>query len=147
MLCLKVVKPSSDSHFNKDFVTEPKVLPPQLELTESQRMRKEKELQEYFATEIQPVMHMCESDRRTFYHLHNELSQKAGSWINRRLLMRPNSKFIIRWRALFVVCALFETSMVILKPPDLQSHQDLKAIGKHKHKHHLETMFTINTLQ
>lgn len=121
-LILKVLKPNREEMHddNKDSQAESKIRPPTpqpkrpsiLEVTESQRrIRKEKELQELIVIENQPVMHWQESDRRTLYRLHRELSEEASSWINQRLLMNPHSNFIKRWRMIFIFCALFEITM------------------------------------
>ena len=119
-LILKVLKPDKnethdanmDSRAESKNRLSPPLRPSILQLSESQRrIRKEKELAELIAVEKQPVLQWQESDRRTLYHLHKELSEEASSWINQRLLIHPNSKFITRWRRIFIVCALFEITM------------------------------------
>ena len=55
-------------------------------------------------------------DRRRLYQLQDEFTEEARKTINRRLLMRPNTKFAVAWKVMFVICIGVEISQKALAP-------------------------------
>ena len=59
---------------------------------------------------------MNNEERRRLYNLQDEFMTEAKQTINKRLLMRPNTKFSVAWNSLFVFCILVEISQNAFKP-------------------------------
>jgi hypothetical protein len=58
------------------------------------------------------------------YALQEELELEAQSWINERLLLRPNTTFAVWWKVLFVVAVVFEISALAFQPLWAVRHKD-----------------------
>eukprot|EP00977_Amphora_coffeiformis_P022519 scaffold10926_cov163-Amphora_coffeaeformis.AAC.4 len=58
---------------------------------------------------------MTEKERRRMYKLKLELTQKAKTYLNKKLLLRPNTTFALVWKALFVVGVILELSVLVAK--------------------------------
>ena len=57
-----------------------------------------------------------ESEMYRIYTLQEELHQKTSEMINKRLLIRPNTVFVVTWRCLFVLAVIFEITQLALGP-------------------------------
>lgn len=55
-------------------------------------------------------------ERRRLYELQDELSVKAAQLLNKKMLLRPNTRFAVTWKVLFVVCVAFEMSQLAFAP-------------------------------
>lgn len=58
---------------------------------------------------------MTEQERQRMYKLKAELTQKAQSYLNEKLLLRPNTTFAVVWRGLFVTCVILELGVLVAK--------------------------------
>ena len=58
---------------------------------------------------------MTEEERQRMYKLKSELTQKAKTFLNQKLLLRPNTTFAVVWKALFVVGVILELSVLVAK--------------------------------
>mmetsp|Transcript_4344 Transcript_4344/g.7263 ORF Transcript_4344/g.7263 Transcript_4344/m.7263 type:complete len:767 (-) Transcript_4344:33-2333(-) len=77
---------------------------------------------------------MSVEERRRMYELQDELGAEASHLLNQRMLMRPNTRFAVTWKIIFVFCVLFEISQLAFAPTlakyiDEQSGEKLN-IGK-----------------
>jgi hypothetical protein len=61
--------------------------------------------------------------KKRFFELRDELCDEAERLINRRLLLRPNTRFAVAWKMLFIVCIVVEVGQLASKPW-LESYQD-----------------------
>lgn len=59
---------------------------------------------------------LSEKDRRRLYELQDEFTAEATETINRRLLMRPNTKFAVVWKLLFIICIGLEIAEQAASP-------------------------------
>lgn len=59
---------------------------------------------------------MSTEERRRMYKLQDELGSEASHLLNKRMLMRPNTRFAVTWKILFVFCVFFEISQIALAP-------------------------------
>eukprot|EP00547_Thalassionema_nitzschioides_P015579 CAMPEP_0194255786 /NCGR_PEP_ID=MMETSP0158-20130606/35311_1 /TAXON_ID=33649 /ORGANISM="Thalassionema nitzschioides, Strain L26-B" /LENGTH=702 /DNA_ID=CAMNT_0038994259 /DNA_START=15 /DNA_END=2120 /DNA_ORIENTATION=- len=59
---------------------------------------------------------LSDEERRRMYELEDELMTEADTLLNRKMLLRPNTKFAVIWKILFVVCVIFEISQLAFKP-------------------------------
>lgn len=57
-----------------------------------------------------------EQDRRRLYELQDEFTEEAAKTVNRRLLMRPNTKFAVIWKVMFVICIGIEIAQQFAPP-------------------------------
>lgn len=57
-----------------------------------------------------------EEDRRRLYQLQDEFMTEAKKTINKRLLVRPNTRLAVLWNSIFVFCVLVEMSHTALRP-------------------------------
>jgi hypothetical protein len=55
-------------------------------------------------------------EERRFYELQDELATEAKTLINRKLLLRPNTRFSVMWKILFISCIVVEISQLLAKP-------------------------------
>jgi hypothetical protein len=51
---------------------------------------------------------MSIDNRRRMYQLQDELEQKAKELVNKHLLLKPNARFAVVWKALFIICVLLD---------------------------------------
>jgi hypothetical protein len=77
---------------------------------------KEQELRRLELECMRKSFQMKEHDRRRLYQLQDEFTEEARKTINRRLLLRPNTRFAVAWKAMFVVCIGVEISQKALAP-------------------------------
>jgi hypothetical protein len=66
---------------------------------------------------------MSVTERRRMYLLQEELEIKAEQLFNEKLLLRPNTRFAVMWKFMFVVAVLFEIS-TLASQPFLSRHMD-----------------------
>lgn len=66
---------------------------------------------------------MSMEERRHMYVLQEELESEAQSLINEKLLLRPNTRFAVMWKILFVMAVIFEISTLACQPL-LARHKD-----------------------
>jgi len=59
---------------------------------------------------------MNDDDRRRLFELQDEFMAEAKKTLNKRLLIRPNTKISFIWNGIFVFCLLVEISQKALKP-------------------------------
>lgn len=71
---------------------------------------------------------MDENDRRRMYRLQQELNIETTKLLNKRLLLRPNTRFAVTWKILFVSAVIFDIGQLAFKPR-LDTHID-PATGK-----------------
>jgi len=81
-----------------------------------QLSRKRRELHRLERERIASPKKLNEDERRRLYELQDEFMTEAKNTINKRLLMRPNTKLAVAWNYLFIVCILYEFSHVALHP-------------------------------
>ena len=55
-------------------------------------------------------------DTRRFYELQDELAAETDKLINKKLLLRPSTRFSVVWKILFIICIVVEISQLIAKP-------------------------------
>jgi hypothetical protein len=83
-------------------------------------MRKKRELKRLLERSLSAkqydASHMSIDDRRRIYQLQDELNLKVKMLMNEKLLLRPNTRFAVCWKVLFVICTIFEISLLALKP-------------------------------
>uniref|UniRef100_A0A6U6DX97 Uncharacterized protein n=1 Tax=Odontella aurita TaxID=265563 RepID=A0A6U6DX97_9STRA len=81
-------------------------------------MKKKSELRELRARQMHlhgRRSHMSTDERKRIYQLQDELGiefQKSGTG----MLLRPNTKFAVTWKVLFVVCVILEIGNLAVKP-------------------------------
>ena len=78
--------------------------------------RTKRELKGLLEQSMNNASHMSINDRRRMYQLQNEFNLKAKLLMNEKLLLRPNTTFAVFWKVLFVVCTIFEISLLALNP-------------------------------
>ena len=81
-----------------------------------QLLGKRRELHRLERERIASPKNLNEDERRRLYELQDTFMTEANKTINKRLLMRPNTKLAVRWNYLFIVCILYEFSHVALRP-------------------------------
>lgn len=59
---------------------------------------------------------LSQEEKQQFYELQDEFAHDAHILINRKLLMRPNTRFSVIWKILFVFCVTIEISQLVAKP-------------------------------
>ena len=59
---------------------------------------------------------MTVKDRRRLFELQDELSAEASRLINTRMLIRPNTRFAVAWKLIFVLCVVVEISHCAIAP-------------------------------
>ncbi|KAI2502062.1 hypothetical protein MHU86_12381 [Fragilaria crotonensis] len=59
---------------------------------------------------------MSVKERRRLYELQDELRNEATQLLNSKMLIRPNTRFAVTWKILFVVCVVFEISQHAVAP-------------------------------
>ena len=65
---------------------------------------------------VKKVVPMSDDDKRTMYELQDELGKEAKELLNRKLLLRPNTRFAVIWKLLFVVCVTWEITELAVQP-------------------------------
>mmetsp|Transcript_106868 Transcript_106868/g.217996 ORF Transcript_106868/g.217996 Transcript_106868/m.217996 type:complete len:848 (-) Transcript_106868:426-2969(-) len=80
------------------------------------RLRKKRELHHLELLKRRPSEKMDDDERRRLYELQDEFMVEAKKTINKRLLIKPNTKFSVVWNAIFIFCVLIEVSHNALKP-------------------------------
>jgi len=59
---------------------------------------------------------MSDDDKKRMYDLHATLKKEALSEKAKKMLLRPNTKFAVTWKILFVFCVAVEITQLALKP-------------------------------
>ncbi len=66
---------------------------------------------------------MSDTEKKRMYDLQASLKNEALSQKAQKMLLRPNTKFSVTWKFLFVFCVIVEITQLALKP-QLQKYQD-----------------------
>jgi hypothetical protein len=53
-------------------------------------------------------VNMCADNRRRLYELQDEIQEAANELVNKRLLLRPNARFAVSWKIVFVLCVILD---------------------------------------
>ena len=61
--------------------------------------------------------------RRRMYQLQDELEQRAKELVNKHLLLRPNARFAVVWKVMFIFCVLLDIAQQVLQPR-LRAYKD-----------------------
>lgn len=77
---------------------------------------KELEARERLAVRGYRRMTMSPFERRRLYELQDEIKTTKSTSIDRRLLLRPNTRFAVAWKFLFVFCVLIEITDLAVSP-------------------------------
>ena len=67
--------------------------------------------------------------KKRLFELQDELCAEANRLINKRLLLRPNTRFAVAWKVLFVVSVVLEVTQLALKPW-FESHKNHGAVQR-----------------
>jgi hypothetical protein len=78
--------------------------------------RKRAELERLEMLRKQNASRLSDDEKKRMYELQDELGKEATELLNRKLLLRPNTKFAVVWKILFVVCVSMEITQLALKP-------------------------------
>jgi hypothetical protein len=54
--------------------------------------------------------------RRRMYQLQDELEQRAKELVNKHMLLRPNARFALVWKVMFIFCVLLDIAQQALQP-------------------------------
>lgn len=54
--------------------------------------------------------------RRRMYQLQDDLEQRAKELVNKHMLLRPNARFALVWKVVFVFCVLLDIAQQALQP-------------------------------
>jgi hypothetical protein len=84
--------------------------------TRIQNSRKMRELFQPEQLKCLQSERMNDEERRRLYQLQDEFMTEAKKTINKRLLMRPNTRLAVLWNSIFIFCVLVEISQNALKP-------------------------------
>jgi len=84
--------------------------------TRIQNSRKMRELFQLEQLKRLQSERMNEEERRRLYQLQDEFMTEAKKMINKRLLMRPNTRLAVLWNSIFMFCVLVEISQNAMKP-------------------------------
>eukprot|EP00581_Thalassiosira_minuscula_P012821 CAMPEP_0183716076 /NCGR_PEP_ID=MMETSP0737-20130205/10100_1 /TAXON_ID=385413 /ORGANISM="Thalassiosira miniscula, Strain CCMP1093" /LENGTH=640 /DNA_ID=CAMNT_0025945285 /DNA_START=1 /DNA_END=1920 /DNA_ORIENTATION=+ len=85
-------------------------------------LRKKKELEmlrirEYYSKGIgKKTKGLRNKSKRRMYQLEDELLQKVKKIKDRKMLLRPNTRFSFYWRGLFSICLILEITYLALEP-------------------------------
>ena len=74
-------------------------------------------------------------ERRRMYQLRNDLKDKAQDLLNVKLLLRPNTTFVVTWKTLFVVAVLCEIVQLVGKPIILRNMKEQQNKSKRQRQH------------
>ena len=68
--------------------------------------------------ELQSIEENKLSDKQKLklYELRDEVKKQARDMLNRKLLLRPNTRFAVYWKLFFVICLLWELVNAAVKP-------------------------------
>ncbi len=78
--------------------------------------KKKRELRRLSEKRTRKGSSLDSEEKRRFYQLQDELAQEAQKLINRRLLLRPNTRFSVLWKVVFIICILCEVSELMATP-------------------------------
>jgi hypothetical protein len=78
--------------------------------------RKMRELYRFAQLKRLKSQKLDDEDRRRLYQLQDEFMTEAKKTINKRLLLRPNTRLSVLWNSIFVFCVLVEISHNALRP-------------------------------
>jgi hypothetical protein len=78
--------------------------------------RKRAELERLEMLRKRNASRLSDDEKKRMYELQDELGEEAKELLNRKLLLRPNTKFAVVWKILFVVCVSMEITQLALKP-------------------------------
>ena len=82
----------------------------------SRKYRKRRELYLLEKERTATSSTLNDDERRRLYELQDEFMNEAKNTINKKLLMRPNTKLNVAWNYLFIVCILVEISQHAIRP-------------------------------
>jgi hypothetical protein len=78
--------------------------------------KKQEELKRLEKRRSVNVNKLSDAEKFLMYELQGELRQEVREIVNRKLLMRPNTKFAITWKFLFIICVTMEITELAMKP-------------------------------
>jgi hypothetical protein len=81
-----------------------RILLKKTELERLERLRKRKKVK------------LTDIEKKRMYDLQDELGNKANELLNHKLLLRPNTRFAVIWKYLFIVCVTMEIARLIFEP-------------------------------
>eukprot|EP00533_Pseudo-nitzschia_delicatissima_P003540 CAMPEP_0116089648 /NCGR_PEP_ID=MMETSP0327-20121206/6534_1 /TAXON_ID=44447 /ORGANISM="Pseudo-nitzschia delicatissima, Strain B596" /LENGTH=826 /DNA_ID=CAMNT_0003580847 /DNA_START=81 /DNA_END=2561 /DNA_ORIENTATION=- len=81
-----------------------------------QNSRKMRELVRLKHLKRQNSKEMNDDERRRLYQLQDEFITEAKKTINKRLLLRPNTRLSVIWNSIFIFCVILEISHNALRP-------------------------------
>jgi hypothetical protein len=82
-----------------------------------------KELQEKETAAREKRKTMDANERRYMYVLQQELNEKTQTLLNKKLLLRPNTGFVVAWKVVFLLCIFLEIARLSVEP-FLQEYKD-----------------------
>jgi len=97
--------------------------------TELKRLRHEHEL----AIANHEQYRVSIKERQRMYKLEAELGRECKDMLNKKLLMRPNTRFAFIWKILFITCVILEIAQLAAAPM-LQQYKD-KTTNELMHPH------------
>ena len=77
---------------------------------------RENELKELETLRKKNAAKMTEEQKTRLYELQDSLTEETRELLNRKLLLRPNTKFAVYWKLLFIVCISIEVIQLAVKP-------------------------------
>lgn len=82
-----------------------------------ERLREKKEqLERLRQLRQEGTQQLSDEANRQFFKLQDEFGQKASDLVNRKLLMRPNTRFSVLWRLAFACCILLDVARLMAQP-------------------------------
>ena len=93
-----------------------RVMRRRLALARERLERNRAELERLEMLRKQNASRLSDDEKKRMYDLQDELGKKAKELLNRKLLLRPNTKFAYVWKMLFIVCVSMEITQLVLKP-------------------------------
>ena len=79
------------------------------------RLRRKQEQLQWLWKQKLKLKQLNAADRRRMYQLQQEIRAEAKRLLNRKLLLRPDSRFAIVWKALFVAAVILEITQLALR--------------------------------
>jgi hypothetical protein len=82
-----------------------------------ERMHKKKmELEELKELRKRNAARMSDAQKTRLFELQESIGEETQKLLNRKLLLRPNTKFAVYWKLLFVICILLDIVQLAIRP-------------------------------
>ena len=78
--------------------------------------KKKAELKQLQRLRLDNESKLTRDEKRRMYELQDELGTEASKILNHKLLLRPNTRFSVAWKVLFVICVTIEITQLVLRP-------------------------------